>query len=536
MNLTADRKSTRALGAGSSTVFFLILGIFLLHVWYLRTITEDAFISFRYARNFANGYGLLWNPGWVPVEGYTNFLWVMLLAAMMKLRLPLETASQYAGVIFSLATLLPVYRASEQKWLPVLLLALCGPFAAWATSGLETSLFTFLIFSAFLLHLRERKSASFPFSSFFFFLAALTRPEGLLVVLITLMHLIYSNLKEGKSLLANRLPEMILGFVIPFSIYYLWRYHYYGFLLPNTFYAKVGSTAWQVVRGLKYSGEFYGLLLFPLLAFVRPFVGRTSFPTRYSLWLICIYTAYIIAVGGDYMALFRFFVPLCPFLVLVAAETLQLLKARVQKPEYRRAIVALLCFVCLLPSLPLENLRPYVPRPYYYWAARYDAHPRLLFERWQVNRLVAIGKWLKTKLPAGATLAYGGIGAIGWYADDVNIYDMSGLNDIHIAHKQMRNMGKGIAGHEKEDWLYILARKPDYVLGSRYLEQSNRPQSYAAFYEGKLDAYTPEEQSTILKELTEQYEMQFYPFTDVANHESGYLALLKRATGMMNTH
>ena len=525
MNVTIDRH--RRTGSRSSIVFLLIFGVFLVHVWYLRTITEDAFISFRYARNFAKGYGLVWNPGWAPVEGYTNFFWVLLLAAMAKMRLPLEVSSQFSGVIFSLATLFLIYHESDRKWLPVLLLALCGPFAAWATSGLETSLFTFLIFFAFLLHLQERKSGSFPFSSFVFFLSALTRPEGLLVFFITLIHLIYGNIKEEKSLWAHRLTEILLVFVIPFSVYFLWRFHYYGFLLPNTFYAKVGSTVWQVVRGLKYCGEFYGLLLFPLLAFVRPVLGPLPYRTRYSLWLIYIYTAYIVAVGGDYMALFRFFVPLCPFLVLVAAETLELLKSRLQKPEYQRTIVAVLCFICVLPSLPLENLRSYVPRPYYYWKARYDAHPRLLFERWQVNRLVLIGKWLKEKLPAGATLAYGGIGAIGWYADDVNIYDMSGLNDIHIAHKQMRNMGKGIAGHEKEDWLYILSRKPDYILGSRYLEKSSRPQSYAVFYEGKLDAYTPEEQSTILRGLTQQYEMQFYPFTDAANHESGFLVLLK---------
>jgi len=182
----------------------------------------------------------------------------------------------------------------------------------------------------------------------------------------------------------------------------------------------------------------------------------------------------------------------------------------------------------VLPSLPLENFYSYIPRPYYYWKARYDSHPRLLFERWQVNRLVAIGKWLKQNLSPHSTLAYGGIGAIGWYADDTAILDMSGLNDVHIAHKQMKNMGKGIAGHEKEDWLYVLSSRPEFILGSRYLEKSNRPQSYAEFYEGKLDAYTDQERATILKELTEQYEMQFHPFTDQANRESGFLVLLKR--------
>ena len=43
------------------------------------SIFDDAFISFRYARNLLDGHGLVWNPG-ERVEGYTNFLWTILLA------------------------------------------------------------------------------------------------------------------------------------------------------------------------------------------------------------------------------------------------------------------------------------------------------------------------------------------------------------------------------------------------------------------------------------------------------------------------
>jgi hypothetical protein len=43
----------------------------------LLLLFDDAMISMRYARNFAEGYGLIWNPGQAPIEGYTNWLWTL---------------------------------------------------------------------------------------------------------------------------------------------------------------------------------------------------------------------------------------------------------------------------------------------------------------------------------------------------------------------------------------------------------------------------------------------------------------------------
>ena len=48
-------------------------------------VTDDALIAMRYARHLTEGYGLAWNPGAGPVEGYSNFLYVMLAAGALKL-------------------------------------------------------------------------------------------------------------------------------------------------------------------------------------------------------------------------------------------------------------------------------------------------------------------------------------------------------------------------------------------------------------------------------------------------------------------
>ena len=57
-------------------------------------IVDDAYISFRYAKNFAEGQGLVYNPGEAPVEGYTNLLWTLLLSLPARMGISLELASR----------------------------------------------------------------------------------------------------------------------------------------------------------------------------------------------------------------------------------------------------------------------------------------------------------------------------------------------------------------------------------------------------------------------------------------------------------
>ena len=82
-----------------------VVALFVCHVLYLAGVAEDAFISFRFARNLVEGYGLVWNPGEPPVEGYTNFLWLMLAALLLRLGLDPVIGSQVWGVAASLVTL-----------------------------------------------------------------------------------------------------------------------------------------------------------------------------------------------------------------------------------------------------------------------------------------------------------------------------------------------------------------------------------------------------------------------------------------------
>ena len=73
-------------------------------------VTDDAYISFVYARNLAEHGELVFNPGRPPVEGYTNFLWTVLLAGADLVGLRLETAALVLGATFAIGTLVVVAR------------------------------------------------------------------------------------------------------------------------------------------------------------------------------------------------------------------------------------------------------------------------------------------------------------------------------------------------------------------------------------------------------------------------------------------
>ena len=120
---------------------------------------DDAFISFRYAENFAAGHGLVFNPG-ERVEGYTTFLWVLILAAGKAIGLRVIPLSQILGALFTLGTvllLLFAHRFSSRisasgALLAALFLGTCGAFTPWPSSGMEVSLFTFLVLLSLLYH------------------------------------------------------------------------------------------------------------------------------------------------------------------------------------------------------------------------------------------------------------------------------------------------------------------------------------------------------------------------------------------------
>src|SRR3990172_1439759 len=113
---------------------------------------DDAMISMRYARNLAEGYGLVWNPGGERVEGYTNPLWVVFMAVFHLFPIPASKMSlfiQASGAAFLIANLVFVKRIARfltGSWLAallaVVLTAFYTPLNNWGLQGMEVSALT----------------------------------------------------------------------------------------------------------------------------------------------------------------------------------------------------------------------------------------------------------------------------------------------------------------------------------------------------------------------------------------------------------
>jgi hypothetical protein len=240
------------------------------------------------------------------------------------------------------------------------------------------------------------------------------------------------------------------------------RLAYYGYPLPNTYYAKVilGNVAAQ--RGAAHFGGF--LLAGGWIAFAGALELERKTPLR--PWIIhgyCLlfgYVAYVVFVGGDHPNWYRFYVPLLP-LPLLATSQLAIRVAERLRESSARLSAALWRGLGVAAALGLIG----VPRALGY---RFAEHGDVIGRAEPGYRAVAndIARFFREEAPAGSLVAALPVGHVGYYARNVRILDMWGLNDVHIAHLDVPPMFK--SGHDKYDPWYVIAQKPDYAYMFRY--------------------------------------------------------------------
>ena len=217
--------------------------------WFL---CDDAFISFRYVRNLLEGHGLVFNPG-EYVEGYSNFLWVLELAAIWwALGVAPEHAAPWLSVAFTAGTIaamlwwiarLPLLcHRGLVAWMALGLVCASATFAVWTSGGgLETRQFTFFIVLAVMcLSLYRDSRRGLLAASLSLAAAALTRPEGPLLAAPCFGWFVIQRMADTgrRNPDWRRLICLAAPFVVLVGAHFLWRYSYYGEWLPNTYYAK----------------------------------------------------------------------------------------------------------------------------------------------------------------------------------------------------------------------------------------------------------------------------------------------------------
>ncbi len=475
LGISAISTSKKAVFIVSGFVFLIMVIPFFNH------IVDDAYISFRYAKNLADGHGLVFNPG-ERVEGYTNFLWVILSALSFLFSLAPETVVRIIGMLCGLGTIAAIIHFSpadkcfpQLLWMPALFLAVSPPFAVWATGGLETPLFAFLITLGVLLAADGVQKERFPISSAVFLaLASLTRPEGVLIAAIVSVSA-FLIMKKNSGFRKKWLLWNIV-FAAIFLPYFIWRLSYYGFIFPNSYYAKVDVGGSQLKRGFFYLHGFLKITGYWLLT---AFVGFIWVKRKKYLWVlsvvILLFILYIIYVGGDGLPMFRFFAPLTGLIFLLIAWSLSGIFEKIQKWKSGRTIITAILLASWIFSMA--------------HAFRGPAFDYVMQDIYEVSSWKKIGLWFREHAEPGDSIAVIPAGAIPYFSE-LKTIDMLGINDLTIGHKATHEMGRMQAGHEKHDVEYVLSRQPTYViLGIYGLEPELLPpkQIIRPFYPAEIE-------------------------------------------------
>lgn len=440
-------------------------------------VTDDAFISFVYSRNLADHGQLVFNLGEHPVEGYTNFLWTVLLAGFLKLGLVPELMSRVLGTAFGVATLGTVawlsrrLRGDDWAWwdaLPALLLAGVPGYACWSSGGLETQMFAFLVTLGMAWHLDELLDERPPRArtAIAFALAALTRPEGSLLFALTVLHRAVVTLARGRFALGRaelRFLGAFLVFVVP---HFLWRRWYYGWWLPNTFYIKssgVGGVWQQGGYYLLRVVEQFHLWVVPILVAAAFLVERQRglrLLVGYATLVVAVFALYVASVGGDFMGLYRFVMPVIPLLALVAALSLRSALARIDRAAPVVVALALALHAWHAMGVDKRALADGADRGP---AGNID-NPGFL-RRYTADR-ATVGKWFHTWARPDDYAAVGGAGAQVYFSG-IRSLDCYGLSDEYIAHKLPAHSSR--PGHQKYATdEYILSKHPTIITSYNY--------------------------------------------------------------------
>jgi len=437
---------------------WLFLGLLLacgLLAWSARRYEfDDAYISYRYALNLAHGSGLVFNPG-DRVEGYSNLLWTLILAAGAWLGVAPHRLGPGLGVLAYLA--LPAIGwwvvwiglrdwTASRRWLAsILLLSLVTSrgVAASAGSGLETFFYAALGLGALVTWgFHDRRPRLFgPLAGILLAAAALTRPEGVIPAAgLTLLELLRPP--AGTSIATRLRGALRLAWLpaLAFLLQSVLRLAYYGSFLPNPVYAK-GMTGSHFEAGRLYLGSFaasYPIALVFAAAAAALLARRRGEPTDGTGWsaerslaagalLISVVEAGLLAwVGGDFME-YRLALHFFPLLVVAGGvATATLLPARSASSARTASPLVPLVAGALLLALTLVPFRP-EPRFYMQSLAEMDGY---------VRDGTQVGLALRG-LPPGMRVATTLIGTIGYFSGQP-ILDLWGLVDRSVRTRAAR--------------------------------------------------------------------------------------------------
>ncbi len=463
------------------SVIGILVSIFI--SYNMRWLGDDIFIALRYVKNFNAGNGLVYNVG-ERVEGYTDFLWLILISVFTYFKCDAAKTSEVLGILFSTGTLI-IFSVIEYKIslsknkfiIPFVTLALVlnYDYYVWATSGLEVSFVTFLLSAAFYIYFFKELPANkrLVFTGLFICLGLLTRPDVMIILISANLFLfIGSLLKRERFIRIIKIHSLFnLAILAIYFPYFLWRYNYYGFIFPNTYYDKLGNES-AFAKGFYYIWLYFKchftsfLILIPFFSFF-PFIIKNGFkkvllqkkfiPLITAISFVFIYLIVFVAkVGGDFMFA-RFIIPCVPFIYFIIIYFLTLI-------DVKHLNMVLLCILslCIIESVIRVNLFVETSEN---GKERAIEQGGIADERYVYLHLVNaedetnMGKELNECLKGinFKAMVMGAQARFAYYADFSYSQEYYGLTDTFIAHSEIKERGR--IGHEKHATIEYLAAK-----------------------------------------------------------------------------
>lgn len=467
----------------------------------LSWVCDDIFITFRYVDNFLQGKGIVYNAG-ERVEGYTHFLWFVMLSFFRLFKLELSSISIFLGILSYAGTIIIFFLISRKidfknKYiLPFTALALSVnyDFAVWATGGLETMFYTFLISLVFYIYYFSeiKESKKLLFTSLLLVLACMTRPDAVIFYL-------YANflILLWKVFTHNTFKELIkklIYFNLPFVIfllpYLIWKIIYYGDIVPNTYYVKSAGESY-LSQGLFYIWLFFNsykttfISLAAVFVILKIFISKQSFNEKLAIiisstplltMIIALGAAvsylflFVARVGGDFMFA-RFIIPILPFLYFTIDISVKYLLKNSQKfliPVFIGILILIFYEKSFRDELFMKNINGKITRinssetggitderNYYY--SFWEQFPK---SKNLTEALITTGKTLQPYFKdLDITVVLGGArNYIGYFAEFKDIIIDNGLTDKYIARLPITERGR--IGHEKYAPMnYLIKRK-----------------------------------------------------------------------------
>jgi arabinofuranosyltransferase len=367
-------------------------------VFRLAWISDDALISLRTALNISHG----WGPGYnatEAVQAYTHPLWFLMWVSIGSLTNQWILGILFLSIVFTaVGTGLVLWRAPSIARVILItgILLFSNAFIEYATSGLENSLAYAAVAAVGVLALTFGNRESWSWGMWFGLASAavfLTRFDLILMIAPFIAVILWHSRRNVATLIA-----MAAAFFAPLIVWFSWTQLTYATWLPNTFEAKrnVDIPATElVIQGFRYlmvSFEHDPVTLIGLVIGIGAALVMGSVTIRAGAVGVLIYLAYVVWIGGDFMAGRFLAVPLLLAMLLLAAIPLM---QRERSAEATGASVITIAVLVVLAtaagSTPVSLANPKTPR----WEVDQNFNAGVSDER---GSYVALGRDLKSQI------------------------------------------------------------------------------------------------------------------------------------------